>query len=338
VLKRVYANMSEDLLKRVVARTMRLPFHMWRFGEEIAVMGLIAAARRLHDPEPTGFVTALLRAYVARGVGRMPEEHIAPARALVFAYEVTKDPEFVRAAGILADRHFMYPAIASGARIHRPDLPGWRRQIWVDCMSVDAPFLVHLSQVVGREDYRREAIAQLNAYSQLLQEPETGLFRHSFEGHCGPNGELWARGNGWALLGLVETAAPLPLSDPDRQNLCDRLAHLCRALARFQNAGGLWHTVIPRSDTYVESTLAAMAAYGLREAFETGCLDSGEFGEMERKARCAVTELIKEDGSLDLVSDATPVGEFRMYATRSFGVFPWGQGPLLLMLSQVTDL
>jgi unsaturated rhamnogalacturonyl hydrolase len=132
----------------------------------------------------------------------------------------------------------------------------------------------------------------------------------------------------------VETAASLPADDPDRPDLCAMLAQLSRALAHFQSPGGLWHTVIPDSDSYLESTLAAMAAYGMRKAFEAGCLDRAEFGGMEEKARRAVTDLVREDGSLDRVSDATPVGEYRMYATRPFGVFPWGQGPLLLMLSQ----
>jgi hypothetical protein len=55
---------------------------------------------------------------------------------------------------------------------------------------------------------------------------------------------------------------------------------------------------------------------------------------MERAARAAALRLFKDGGALDLVSDATPIGELRMYASRPFGVFPWGQGPLMLMLSQ----
>ena len=55
---------------------------------------------------------------------------------------------------------------------------------------------------------------------------------------------------------------------------------------------------------------------------------------MERHARAAVMKLIDEDGALSLVSDATPIGSLKMYATRPMGVFPWGQGPLLLMLTK----
>jgi unsaturated rhamnogalacturonyl hydrolase len=326
--------MNSDLLRRVAARTMRLPFQMWRFGEEIALHGLLAAAATLDDREPAGFVKALLRAYIARGVGRTYEEHVAPGRELLLLYEDTGEPEFLSAAQKLAERLLCCPANSGGARLHRPDLPGWREQIWVDCMSVDGPFLIHLSRITSCDRYRREGIAQIHAYAASLLDNDTGLFRHGFEGHCGPNGELWARGNGWALLGLVESAALLAPDDPDREDLCNRIARLVRALAQFQDPGGLWHTIITDSGSYLESTLAAMAAYGIRKAFNAACLDGDEFRGMEANARRAVTKLIREDGSLDLVSDATPVAEPRMYATRPFGVFPWGQGPLLLMLSQ----
>jgi hypothetical protein len=43
---------------------------------------------------------------------------------------------------------------------------------------------------------------------------------------------------------------------------------------------------------------------------------------------------VAPDGRLQLVSDATPVGAHVVYATRPFGTFPWGQGPLLRALSQ----
>ena len=47
-----------------------------------------------------------------------------------------------------------------------------------------------------------------------------------------------------------------------------------------------------------------------------------------------VKERVADNGALQLVSDATPVGELQVYASRPLGIFPWGQGPLLMMLAQ----
>ena len=325
---------TKRLIQKVVARTMKLNFRMWRFGEAIALRGLLSASRVTGDPEPLGYSLALLRAYVAGGVAKSNLEHVAPATELLSAYTLTGEPGFLEATRKLADMHGSFPTNKFGARLHRSDLPGWGRQIWVDCMDMDPPFLARLGSITGEETYFRQATEEILCYARLLQDPQSGLFYHGFEESCGQNGQLWARGNGWALMGLVETLKLLPKLDSHQSELTRRLIAQCRGLAQYQHPEGLWHTVLPHSETYQESTLATMAAWALREAFSAGILDEAEFGAMERKAREAVMRLIAEDGSLELVSDATPVGEMKMYATRPFGIFPWGQGALLLMMAQ----
>ena len=71
--------------------------------------------------------------------------------------------------------------------------------------------------------------------------------------------------------------------------------------------------------TCLETTLAAMVAISLHDTI----------------AERAVLRHVDETGELKLVSEATPVAEKRMYATRPFGVFPWGQGPLVLLLCRI---
>ncbi len=312
---------------------MRLGFRMWGFGEGIALRGLLRAATVTGEARYFSHVSTLLRGYAARGVTRSPAEHVAPGTELLLLAEATREPEFLTAARSLADLQASFPRNSGGARMHRPDLPGWSRQIWVDCMHVEPPFLLRLGCMTGEERYGRQGLDEIRAYGRLLQDPESGLFRHGYEENCGPNGQFWARGNGWALLGLVESAM-LARKSPAREELEFRLRRLCTSLAALQTPEGLWHTVLNAPATYLESTLAVMVAYGLRVSFAAGLLSAAEFGEMERRARSAALQLIAADGSLERVTEATPVAQFEMYATRPFGVFPWGQGPLLLMLSQ----
>lgn len=327
-----------DLLGKVVERTMEWPFRIWGFGEGVALRGLLAAGRVTGDSELPRFVEALLRTYVDRGVGERNEEHVAPGAELLALYENNGDKLFIDAAVKLSKLNASFPKNPFGARMHRPDMPGWRKQIWVDCMDVDGPFLVRLGKLLGEEAYVQQGLDELLGYAKSTQiddgSDRSGLFWHGFEMDCGTNGQLWARGNGWALMGMVETLKLLPESHEARPELQDRLLSQCRALKRYQSRSGLWNTVITHPETYLESTLAVMAAWSLREAIGTGLLDEAEFGEMESRARQAARECVNEVGELEMVSDATPIGELKMYATRPFGVFPWGQGPLLLMLSQ----
>ena len=327
-------NAQVELIRTVAMRTMVWKFRIWGFGEAIALRGLYQAASVTGDSLFREYVDGLLEMYVNRGVGISAEEHIAPGTELLLLYQRTSDERYLSAALKLAALHASFSVGSSGARIHRADLPGWRRQIWVDCMDAEPPFLALLGRVTGDGKFFDQAATEILGYARLLQDEETGLFFHGFEEACGRNGQIWARGNGWALMGLVEVLKLLPKEHSHYDELSERLVRAFRALARYQHSSGLWHTVIPNQDTYLESTLAVMTAYSLREAFRAELIDESEFREVEQQARGASTRLISEDGSLNLVTDATPVAELKMYATRPFGIYPWGQGPLLLMLTQ----
>ena len=327
--------MSRDKLRDVAAVAMRWNYRVWGFGEAIALRGLLHAGDLLGDPAPFGFVHGLMRSWLGRGVARTNEDHVGAGRELLELYQRTNDSQFLDAARKLAALNASFSAGPNGARYHRGDTPGWRHQIWVDCMDIDGPFLAALAHATSEDRYFEQAVSELLGYARTLQS-DSGLLFHGFERDCGKNGELWARGNGWALMGLVDTLTLLPRSHPAWNELQQRTVALADALADTQAASGLWHTVLNDPATYLESTLATMAAYALREAITHGVLDA-RYEEMEHKARAAMHTQIAADGTLQLVSDATPVGARAVYATRPFGTFPWGQGPLLLALCQEVE-
>jgi rhamnogalacturonyl hydrolase YesR len=269
-------------------------------------------------------------------VARSNDDHVGAGRELIELNRRTGDPRFLAAARQLAALNASFPKSPSGARYHRTDTPGWRWQIWVDCMDVDGPFLAELARATGDDGYFDQAVEELLGYARALQH-DCGLLYHGFERDCGQNGQLWARGNGWAMMGLVDALALLPRSHAAWAELHERLVRLVDALAPLQDRCGLWHTVVDNPDTYLESTLAAMAAYALHEGFAQGLFDRAVYGDVERRARAAMHAQIAADGTFRLVSDATPVGAVSTYATRTFGVFPWGQGPLLMALCQETE-
>lgn len=322
-----------DQISRVAEVAMRWNYRIWGFGEEIALAGLLRAGDTLGDAAPQAFVHGLMRAWLGRGVARSNEDHVGPGRILIAMHARTGDERFLDAARSLATLNHGFPQGPNEARYHRGDTPGWRYQIWVDCMDIDGPFLASLARVTGEDHYYDQAVTELLGYARTLQTKD-GLFHHGFEREAGPNGGLWARGNGWALMGLIETLAILPRTHADWPEIQQRAGLLVDALAAHQDQSGLWHTIVDDPSTYLESTLAAMTAYALHEGFENGLLDRARYEATEQKARSAMHAQIAADGILKLVSDATPVGQHSTYATRPFGVFPWGQGPLLLALCQ----
>lgn len=321
------------LIRAVADVAMRWNYRVWGFGEEIALAGLLRAGDVLGDPAPQAFVHGLMRGWLGRGVAHSNEDHVAPGRILVAMHARTGDPRFLDAAASLAALNKGFPRGPNGIRYHRADTPGWRHQIWVDCMDIDGPFLTALAQATGDDRYYDQAVEDLLGYARTLQ-TNGGLLHHGFERDAGRNGQLWARGNGWALMGLVDTLIILPRTHQGWGELQQRTTALVEALASAQDESGLWHTVVDDPATCQESTLAAMVAYALHEAFAHRLLDAARYGAMARRARAAMLSQVAADGVLQLVSDATPVGQHSTYATRPFGAFPWGQGPLLLALCQ----
>jgi hypothetical protein len=51
------------------------------------------------------------------------------------------------------------------------------------------------------------------------------------------------------------------------------------------------------------------------------------------RAYDAALAALDAQGNLTGVSEATPAGDLPTYANRPAGVFPWGQGPLLLAIA-----
>jgi unsaturated rhamnogalacturonyl hydrolase len=323
-----------SLLERVALRTMRLKFRLWGFGESIAARGLLQAADRLEDARFSAFVEGLVRAWLLRSVRLNYEDHAAPGLELLMLQDRRPDSEYLEAALRLGAMVNMFPMGAAGCRYHRPDLSGWNRQIWVDCLHVDPPFLAELGKRQQNASLLGEAEAMLKSYARLLQDESSGLFWHGYEEFAGRNGQAWARGNAWALLGLAESIPTLKSAGSDTTKLEQILTNLAAGLRQTQCGSGLWHTIVTDPDTYEESTLAAAVAHGFEHCFRRGLLMRTEFGDCASRARAAVLPRINAEGELGLVSDATPIGDRRNYATRPFGVFAWGQGLALQMLAQ----
>jgi unsaturated rhamnogalacturonyl hydrolase len=319
-----------ELIAQMARQTARYPFKRWGFGESIAMEALLAAGG-----EPGRFAAELVTGW-ARDHAPLagdPLAHVAPGVPLL----ILAEREGNRAEPLLGCAYELATVLAEsavgrhGAQIHRPDLAGWEHEVWVDCMHLDGPFLSLLARLSGDPGYADLAGEILLGHARVLQTERSGLFSHGFDDATGrANGVHWGRGQGWALLGLVDTAANLPHRHPARGEIGQRLDGLVRGLAATEAALGVWHTVVDAPETYVESSVGAFVALGVGRAVRRGLLPTTWSALVDRSWE-AVARRVSPDGDLEGVSDATPVGPNALhYGGRARGSFPWGQGPALL--------
>lgn len=317
-----------QLIDRIATATTRYPYNVWGFGESIAMEGLLAAGGRHRQ-----FAASLLDRWAATAapLSTDPLAHVAPGVPLLTLLAETDSPTPRARADELAAVMRSFAVGAAGARIHRPDLAGWEHEVWVDCMHLDGPFLTAYGRRAGDAEAIDLGADLLLRHARVLQDEASGLFSHGFDDATGERNRLhWGRGQGWALLGLVDTLHELPAAHPARAETQQRLTALIDGLAATEAEPGQWATVVDHPETYREPSVSAFVALAVNRAVQRG-LAGPSHQPLADRAWDVVVSRISPDGILLGVSDATPVGAaVEHYGARPRGVFPWGQGPTLL--------
>jgi rhamnogalacturonyl hydrolase YesR len=295
----------DALIETVAVRTLSYSYRIWGFGEGLALVGVLRAAEHLNRPQWIEAVADLIAPTLPREPSTL--DHLISVEALAELGRLRSDLpvqgaiDRFRTAVALAQR-----PVSDAPPVHRPDLALFGTTIWVDCLHTDGPGLP-----------AEQAAPLVEEVSAVLQD-ETGLFNHGYDVAAGrANGVHWGRGQGWALHGLRAVR-----HDPAA---AQRLRRLGDALIRHEHNGS-WRTIVDDPGAPIEYSLSAMVA-----AADGTNPDDPQWINLRRRARAAVVGALDARGGLP-VSSPTPVGLAPDYLRRETGVFPWGQGPLLLAL------
>ncbi len=316
---------------------------VWGFGESIGLRALLELDEHQLGTGFTAratdyleFVQGLVRPWCERLDAAGFKDHVAPGSVLIDLYMEDDEEVYMDAAVKLAALQGSFP-VERGVAVHRPDLDGLSSLIWVDCMALDGPFLAALGALTQSDALQRRAVDFMLSYADALLDPAAGLFRHGFDTATGRQSSCnWARGNGWALHGLIDTLAELDEGFAGRSRLLELLQAQAAALIALQDDSGLWHTILDDPDSPLENSTAAFFVSGLMCARRYDYLPaSGPLDDCIKAGLEVLYSAVGADGALQ-VSYATPVGPRETYVNAPTGVFPWGQGPLILAMLEAT--
>lgn len=340
-------------LRRAADRLVAHPFQAWFYGDSIGFEGLIAASVLLGDGRYADFVHGFLRGWAARDRPFRPDDNTAPGHVLCAVAERTGDGHLreagVRLAGHLSGRrriHGVSVTFEDASRSLREPYgpvpsgeddralvadPG--AGIYVDCLHFDPPFLAHLARLAGDSGWAERAVEEALGYGRLLADPATGLYRHFWLERTGrAYGPGWGRGQGWALLGLLDVLELTSDGLAGREEVAAAAASLAEAMLRRQRPDGSWLAVVDRDDSGDETSTAAFMVTAFLRGIELGVLDPERFAPAAERAWDATWRAVDADGLLTGVSAAvysSTVAEHYANVPRGFDV-PWGQGPLLV--------
>jgi len=143
-----------------------------------------------------------------------------------------------------------------------------RPEMWSDGLNGAPPFLA----ASGHYD---EALRQIDGYRKRLWNPARKLLAHIWDDGARQFKDpgFWGVGNGWAAAGLARVIRALPADRAqDRRRLAAFARDIIDGCLAFHRPDGLFHNLVDRPDTFVETNLAQMLAFAIFTGVKGGWL------------------------------------------------------------------
>ena len=170
--------------------------------------------------------------------------------------------------------------------------------VWADDMYMSVPALAQMGKLTGDRRYYDDAVRQVLQISARLFEPAKGIYRHGWiSGNPDPIDIHWARANGWCMLAMCELLDVLPADHPGRGPVLALLKAQIRGVDDLQSGSGLWHQLLDRPDSYLETSASAMFVYGTAHAIDQGWI-SPVYGSLAEAGWNAVAGQVDAEGKV----------------------------------------
>jgi unsaturated rhamnogalacturonyl hydrolase len=150
----------------------------------------------------------------------------------------------------------------------------YKMTLWADDLYMSVPFLARMGKFSGDQKYYDDAIHQVLKFSEYLWDLDTELYYHCYYTDLKRNGVAhWGRCNGWVMMAQVHLLNFLPVDHPQREAIIKNLERQILGIAKYQNPDGLWHQLLDKNDSYLESSCSAMFVYSIARAVNEGWID-----------------------------------------------------------------
>jgi unsaturated rhamnogalacturonyl hydrolase len=181
--------------------------------------------------------------------------------------------------------------------------------LWADDLYMSVPFLARMGKLTGDTKYFDFAIKQVEQFNKYIYDPTTGLYFHTFYTDENMNGVArWGRCNGWVALAQVELLNNLPANHPKRSELIKLLERQIVGFSRYQDTSGMWHQLLDKPESYLESSVTAMYVYAVAKAVNEGWINK-RFITIAQRGWDALAKKITANGQIPDICIGTSVEE-----------------------------
>lgn len=213
--------------------------------------------------------------------------------------------------------------------------------LWLDDLYMSVPALALMGKVSGEKKYYDDGAKQILQFAERMFVKEKGLWAHGWTMSAEEHPAFhWARANGWAAMAITELLEVLPADHPQRADVMKIYKAFMKGLAQVQSGQGLWHNVLDRNDSYLETSATAMFTYAMARGINRGWLDPVTYGPVAMLGWNGLAPKVTAQGQVEDVCVATDLAfdyAFYYYRPKSSTV-PHGFGPVLLAGAEMTKL
>jgi rhamnogalacturonyl hydrolase YesR len=167
-------------------------------------------------------------------------------------------------------------------------------------MYMSIPALAQMGKLTGERRYYDDAVRQVLQFSARMFNRQIGLYMHGWTSNTPDHPEFrWARANGWAIMAMAELLDVLPEDHPQRGAVLELLRAHLHGLASCQSGVGLWHQLLDRNDSYLETSASAMYVFAMARAINRGWVSPVAYGPAAQLGWNAVATKVNARGQVE---------------------------------------
>ncbi|MFW5645279.1 MAG: glycoside hydrolase family 88/105 protein [Bacteroidota bacterium] len=179
--------------------------------------------------------------------------------------------------------------------------------LWGDDLYMGLVFTSRYGKYYDDNSFLEDAILQVKAFNERLYDPKKEIFYHCWYSDLDVNGVAhWSRCNGWIIMAQVDLLEHLPNDHPKRKELIDLLQRQIIGLSRWQDVSGMWHQIIDKNNSYLETSGTAMFTYGIAKAINEGWIDE-RYIAVALEGWEGIKNYIRDDGKIENISQGTTI-------------------------------
>src|ERR1017187_8198195 len=209
--------------------------------------------------------------------------------------------------------------------------------LWADDLYMSVPFLAQMGALTSQRSWFDDGARQVIQASARLQDKASGLWDHSWFENTAPDPHFfWGRGAGWALMSAAELLSVLPENHPERERVLEIFRRGAQGAVAAQGGTGLWHQLLDKADSYLETSASAMFTFAIARGVNRGWL-SPAYAPVAQAGWQALATRVQADGRIAGICVSTTAAYDAVYyynRPTDLGAMQ-GYGPTLMAGAEV---